>query len=137
VTARPRRVGGFAAVELAVGVALLLVPALLLATTLPEWFERRHAAVVAARDAALVAAEAWPADGRAEAEAAGTFVARAHGLPASDVTVEVIAPAGRGDTATARATVEMPIVSVLGWFRLGGFAWTVQEQRRVDDHRSR
>lgn len=128
---------GFVATELALGVAVLLVSVLLLVTTLPQWFERRHAAVVAAREAANVAAAAWPADGREAAEGAALVVAANYGLRPGDLRVEVVAPVERGDAATARATVEVPVVSVLGWFDLGGFTWTVQEQRRVEEHRSR
>lgn len=137
-----RRVGhagasqGFVAVELAAAIALLLVPTLLLVATLPTWFERRHAAVVAAREAALVAAETWPGDGRARAEDAARLVARDHGIEDSEVHVSVAPPIERGDTAIATVTVEMPVVSALG-LRLGGFAWTVESERRVDDHRSR
>ena len=40
----------------------------LLVASLPQWSERQHAAIVAAREAARVAGQAWPADGEAEAE---------------------------------------------------------------------
>jgi hypothetical protein len=127
---------GFVAVELAAAIALLLVPTLLLVATLPTWFERRHAAVVAAREAALVAAETWPGDGRVTAEDAARLVARDHGIDDSQLHVWVRPPLERGNTAVATVTVEMPVVAALG-LRLGGFAWTVESERRIDDHRSR
>jgi hypothetical protein len=127
---------GFVAVELTAAIALLLVPTLLLVATLPTWFERRHAAVVAAREAALIAAETWPDDGRAAAEDAARLVARDHGIGDAEVHVSVRSPIERGDAGIATVTVEMPVVSALG-VRLGGFAWTVESERWVDDHRSR
>jgi hypothetical protein len=136
---RARRAGashGFVAVELAAAIALLLVPTLLLVATMPTWFERRHGAVVAARESALVAAETWPSDGRTAAVDTARLVARNHGIGDSELAVSVRPPIDRGDTAVVTVTVEMPVVSVLG-LRLGGFAWTVESHRRVDDHRSR
>jgi NADH:ubiquinone oxidoreductase subunit H len=52
---RPRDGRGFVAIEWVAAVALLLLPVVVLVATLPSWAERRHAATVAAREAATAA----------------------------------------------------------------------------------
>ncbi|MEI8001360.1 MAG: hypothetical protein WCI50_08415, partial [Actinomycetes bacterium] len=56
MTRRSRRAaaGGFAAIELAAGVALLLLPVTLLVVALPTWADRQTVARLAARDATRV-----------------------------------------------------------------------------------
>ena len=59
---------GFVAIELVLAIGLLLFPVVLLVASLPQWSERQHAAIVAAREAARVAAQEWPVDGGVDAE---------------------------------------------------------------------
>ena len=59
---------GFVAIELVLAIGLLLFPVVLLVGSLPQWSERQHAAIVAAREAAQVAAQEWPADGGIDAK---------------------------------------------------------------------
>ena len=48
---------GFVATELVLAIGLLLFPIVLLVGSLPQWSERQHAAIVAAREAAQVAGQ--------------------------------------------------------------------------------
>ena len=52
---------GFVAIEWVAAVAMLLLPVVVLVATLPTWAERRHAATVAAREAARDLQQHWPA----------------------------------------------------------------------------
>ena len=57
----PSATSGFIAIEWVAAIAMLLLPAVVLVATLPTWAERRHAATVAAREAARDLQQRWPA----------------------------------------------------------------------------
>ncbi len=131
-----RTSGGFVATEFVAGVALLLVPVLMLVAALPTWVERRHAATVAAREAARAATETFPADaarGRAVAE----VVAANYGIDPDDVTVEVDSADVRGGQVVARVTVALPALAVPFGGGVGQWHLTTTYALRVDDYRSR
>jgi hypothetical protein len=125
------------AIELALAVGLLLLPVVLLVASLPAWVERRHAAGVAAREAATAAAIAYPGDGRDAGRASAIEAVANYGLTADDVTVEFERfDLRRGGTVRARVTIAMPAVVVPGIGTVGGFEWSVTHSRRIDDYRS-
>jgi hypothetical protein len=127
---------GFVAVEWVASIALLLLPVVVLVATLPAWAERRHAATVAAREAASAAvlrAEVDPAAARAGA----LEVARNYGVDARDIEVRVRAGARRGEYVTVDVSIRMPAVDVPGIVRAGGWTYTATQHRRLDDYRSR
>jgi hypothetical protein len=128
---------GFVAVELVLAIGLLLFPVVLLVASLPQWSERQHAAIVAAREAARVAAQAWPADGAAAAERVAREVVATYGIAIGDVTITVSPPPDRGDMMTATVTVRMPALAVPLLARVGAWSWTARESVRIDDYRSR
>jgi hypothetical protein len=128
---------GFVATELVLAIGLLLLPVVMLVGSLPQWSERQHATIVAAREAARVAGQEWPADGRADAEAAARDVMATYGIDGTDVTVRVAAPPDRGEALTATVTVRMPAFAVPLLARAGGWSWTASESVRIDDYRSR
>lgn len=132
-----QRSGGFIAIEFVAGVALLLVPSLLLVAALPVWSEREHAATVAAREAARYAAEHWPASTSDAATAIAQLEALDLGVPISDVTVDLAVDDSRGGQVRARVTVVMPAIVVPGIGRRGAWHWTATATRRIDDYRSR
>lgn len=132
----PRRDHGFVATEFVAGVALLLVPVLMLVAALPTWVERRHAATVAAREAARAATETFPADaarGRAVAE----LVAANYGVDPDDVTVQIDSADVRGGQVVARVTVVMPALAVPFGGGVGEWHLTTTYALRVDDYRAR
>ena len=128
---------GFVAIELVLAIGLLLFPVVLLVASLPQWSERQHAAIVAAREAARVAGQAWPADGDVDAERVAREVVATYGIADGDVTITVSPPPGRGGLVTATVTVRMPALAVPLLASVGAWSWTARESVRIDDYRSR
>ena len=116
--------------------AMLLFPVVLLVASLPQWSERQHAALVAAREAARVAAPEWPADGGVDAERVAREVATTYGIAPGDLVITVSPPPERGGLLTATVTVRMPALAVPFLARAGAWSWTARESVRIDDYRS-
>jgi hypothetical protein len=114
-------------------VAVLLLPVVVLVATLPVWAERKHAGVVAAREAARVVASTWPAVDGERAVAVAREVAADHGAHDVDVMVR---SADRGGTVVIDVVVTMPAIAV-GGMRAGEWRYTAHATRRIDDYRSR
>jgi len=131
-----RKNSGFVAIEFVAAIALLLLPIVVLVATLPVWAERRHAATVAAREAARAWVDAWPRDNVADAAHVAREVAGDHGVAAADVVTKVSGGVTRGDTVRVEVDVAMPAISVLG-MAAGAWHYTAVESRRIDDYRSR
>jgi hypothetical protein len=128
---------GFVAIEWVAAVALLLLPIVVLVATMPGWAERRHAATVAAREAANELAAAWPSGNDAIARLVATDVAADHGVDAADVVVRVPAVGeARGDYVEVDVDIRMPAVGV-GLMAFGSWRYTAKAVRRIDDYRSR
>lgn len=134
---RGRDERGTVAVEWAAAVALLLLPMVVVAATLPQWAERRHAATVAAREAARVLARDWPEGDPAEAVSTAWAVAEVHGIDRDEVVVRApLLPPGRGARLAVSVEVPMPAIAVLG-IRVGAWRYEALEVRRMEDFRSR
>ena len=118
-------------------IGLLLFPVVLLVGSLPQWSERQHAAIVAAREAARVAAQEWPADGGVDAERVAREVATTYGIASDDLVITVSPPPERGGLLTATVTVRMPALAVPLLASVAGWSWTARESVRIDDYRSR
>ena len=132
-----RREGGHVAIEFALAIGVLLLPVVLLVAALPSWVERQHAASVAAREAASVAAGAYPGDGRDAARLAALEAVTNYGVAPTDIDVAFVRyDVRRGGTVSARVTIEMPAVVVPDIGTVGGFAWSATHSRRIDDYRS-
>jgi hypothetical protein len=128
---------GAVAVEWVAGTGLLLLPVVILVATLPVWAERRHAAAVAAREAAAVLVRDWPAADPGAAARVAREVMRDHGIGDADVSVHVQSAGGaRGAAVRVEVVVEMPAVAVLER-RVGSWPHRAVAVRRVDDYRSR
>ncbi|MDZ4826220.1 MAG: hypothetical protein SGJ13_07110 [Actinomycetota bacterium] len=134
---RDERAAGFVVAEWVFAVALLLFPVVLLVGSLPSWVERRHAATVAAREAAATIIRDIP---DADVERA-TFVAKAvaanHGVDPEDVSVDVSGGIDRGDIVTVAVHVQMPAIALPGADALASWTYTATQHRRVDDYFSR
>ena len=129
---------GFVAIEWVAAVTFLLLPAAVLAGSLPTWAERKHAATVAAREAARQLQRDWPDVDLGRAELVATYVAADHGVDATDVTVRIDSTgAGPGDQIRVEVRVRMPAVAVPGLARAGSWSYTARASLRVDDYRSR
>ncbi len=129
---------GFIAIEWVAAVAMLLLPAVVLVATLPTWAERRHAATVAAREAARELQQQWPAGNADEAELVARYVAGDHGIAARDVSVRVVAVGvNPGDQIQVEVRVRMPAIALPGVASVAAWTYTAVESLRVDDYRSR
>jgi hypothetical protein len=129
---------GFVAIEWVAAIAMLLLPAVALVGTLPTWAERKHAATVAAREAARDLEQHWPAGDVAEAELVAKYVAADHGIRPYEVSVRVLdRGVSPGDQIRVEVEVAMPAIMVPGARRVGAWTYTAIASLRVDDYRSR
>ncbi len=124
---------GSAPLELAAGVGLLLIPAVVLVMSFAPWVEHQMAAREIARDVARTAAitAATPAS-----EPIVEQVAHNYGIDPSDIHVTVTGSVGRGGLVTATVTMQMPAIAVPGVGGLGSVRWTVHHTEQVDLYRS-
>ena len=127
---------GFVAIEWVAAIAMLL-PITVLVATMPGWAERRHAATVAAREAARDLVDNWPNATPEAAVLVAIDVAADHGVDATDVAVRVPSVGEvRGDDVVVEVEVTMPAIGVSG-MSVGSWHYTARATRRVDDFRSR
>ena len=130
---------GFVALELAVGIGLLVLPVACLVLTLPTWSERQTTARAIAREVGRTTATAGVCD-RAGAEATTREMAVNLGLDPGDVSVALDCRTGarlaRGGTVTARVTVQVPAVAIPGVGSAGAWSWTAVHTESVDPFRS-
>jgi hypothetical protein len=132
-----RGASGFVAIEWVASIALLLLPIVVLVSTMPAWAERKHAATVAAREAARDLVDNWPNGSPAAAVLVAQDVAADHGGPAADVVVRVPSVGkSRGTDVEVDVEVRMPALGV-GGMSVGAWHYTAHASRRVDDFRSR
>jgi hypothetical protein len=129
--------GGFVAIEWVAAIALLLLPVVVVVASMPGWAERRHAATVAAREAARELVDAWPNGDAAAATLVATEVAADHGIDASDLDIRVPSVGeARGGEVVVEVEVTMPALGVIG-MSVGSWHYTARATRRIDDYRSR
>ncbi|MDP9336063.1 MAG: hypothetical protein M3Q30_22515 [Actinomycetota bacterium] len=134
---RRRSECGFVAIEWVAAIAMLLLPIVVLVATMPGWAERRHAATVAAREAARDLVDNWPNATSESAVLVAIDVAADHGVDATDVDVRVPSVGEmRGDEVVVEVEVTMPAIGVSG-MSVGSWHYTARATRRVDDFRSR
>ena len=135
---RPGSERGFIAIEWVAAIAMLLLPAVVLVVTLPAWAERRHAATVAAREAARELQQQWPNADADQADVVARYVAGDHGIAGRDVAVRVIsAGVEPGDQIQVEVRVRMPAIAVPGLAAVGAWTYSTVASLRVDDYRSR
>jgi hypothetical protein len=134
---RRRSACGFVAIEWVAAIAMLLLPIVVLVATMPGWAERRHAATVAAREAARDLVDNWPNGSRESAVLVAIDVAADHGVDATDLDVRVPSVGeARGNEVVVEVEVTMPAIGVSG-MSVGSWHYTARATRRVDDFRSR
>lgn len=135
-----RREGGFAAIELSAGIAVLVLPVAMLVLALPQWSARQGLARTAARDAArVVGLRGWCDLG--SAEQAVRRVAVDAGLAADGLRVTLDCAAGspmpRDGSVTARVTVDMPALAIPAVGAAPGWSWTARHREPIDPYGSR
>lgn len=143
---------GHVAVELAVGLGLLVLPMAMVALSLPVWVQRHAIATAAAQEAARsvvvadtvehgrdaarrIVAESAVNNGMDPADMQVCFVAHAHDLPAPGTCGAVSLE--RGGAVTAHVSVRLPALSLPGLdVSLAEVTRTVSHSERVDRYRS-
>lgn len=144
---------GHVAVELAMGLGLLVLPVALLALSLPTWVQRHAIATAAAQEAARsVVVSGSAEEGRVAALRIVAEAARNNGIAPTDLAVcfvshdaRVAAPDGcgeialeRGAAVTAHVRVDLPALSLPGsGASLGAMVRTVSHTEQVDRYRER
>ena len=130
-----RSEAGFVATELVVGVALLVLPVVLLVLTFPRWSERQTTARVIAREVARRSALDGVCD-RGAARDLTVTMARNLGVAPRDVHLDLACADGSGlapgSDVEARVTVAMPAVQVPGVGAVGAWSWTASHREPVD-----
>lgn len=132
-----RRDRGAVTIELALTLALFLIPIALLVITLPTWPERQTVARAAATEAAraVVLAGSWD-EGAVTATAIVRQAAVNQGIDADEISLALDGSLDRGATVTAAVTINMPALVVPGLTSVGSWSWTARHAERVDDYRS-
>ncbi len=145
---------GFVALEFVLATAVLVVPMVILALSLPTWVERISMARVAAQEAArAVVLASDVAQGGQRGAALVTQTARNHNVAPEDVSVcysvhdfvraapqrcTGLAAVARGGGVTAAVTIRLPIIRLP--FLLQGLSvlppYTARHTERVDLYRS-
>lgn len=137
---------GFASAEWLAGIALVVLPAVIVALSVADWAERTLTAHTIADEVARAAVLA-PHDAVVEAESArvARLIARNRGFDLAPscsasgnrcVTVDVRGRLVRGATITVEVVMPIPGVQLPLAGTVGGFHATVTASERVDDHRS-
>ncbi|WP_341253813.1 hypothetical protein [Euzebya pacifica] len=133
---------GFVTAEWMVGMALLVVPTLLVVAVLPSWASRHEAAAVAAREGARAAATAVDvATARTAAEQAVVAVLDGRGIPPDEASVTVHLPPGtslpRDGEVRVRVVLPTSPVTLPGGGTVEGPSVTGDHIRVLDPHRGR
>ena len=129
---------GFAPAELVLWTGLILLPTLILVTSLPVWWERHSLARLAAQEAArsVALADDWDT-GAARAHQMVDQLAANHQVPTQDLTLTSLAGSlDRGADVTATVTVAVPAMAVPFITRLPAFTLTTSHTELVDSYRS-
>jgi hypothetical protein len=130
-----RAESGFVATEFAFGVAVLVLPVVLLVLTFPRWSERQVTARVIGREVARRAVRDGVCD-RDAARALASTMARNLGVPADDVSVELGCADGSGlapgTDVEASVTIAMPAVQLPALGAVGAWSWTTRHREPVD-----
>lgn len=139
----PHADAGFVATEWAVGIAVLVLPVLLLVAALPAWTARHEAAAAAAREAARVVVQAGDVSHAVEAgTAAALAVLAGRGIDGAAVVV-VLPPRAADGTLPREGIVEATVTIPGSPLDLPGFgavdtpAISGSHARSLDPYRSR
>ncbi len=126
---------GFTAIELTLGLAVLLIPTALLVLTLPTWIEIESGARAAARSAARAAVlsdDLGHIQAHAEAVASNQLGFRRGALDRLELGGSLVP----GGAVEARVTVTYPALDIPLVGAVGSFRHTTTHREPVDLHRS-
>lgn len=141
---------GFIVPEWLIGIALIIMPVIVIVASIAPWYQRANMATLIAQEAArtMVLADNWES-GEIEARAVALEIAANHGFPggawcASPASGCVSIVFGgttpgvlqRGTEISIQVEVPIPGVVVPGIGDVAEFQWTQTHTERVDDYRS-
>jgi hypothetical protein len=130
---------GVVALELALGVAVLLLPVAAIVLVIPTWSERQTSARAIAREVARTVARDGVCRPDVASGVADTMSANL-GLPVSGVTVVLECTPGTmlepGTDLGVTVTVDMPAVELPVLGPLGGWNWSARHRQPVDRYGS-
>jgi hypothetical protein len=128
--------GSSTPLTLMLGVALIVVPVMVLVLMVPTWEQRAVDAQDAARDAAraLVVADNWD-DGVAAADAVVSEVIESDGLTTADVSVQYSGSLNPGAVVSAAVTVTVPVGNLPGLGFVGPLHYIATSTEHVDSYR--
>lgn len=134
---RWRSEDGFSALELALGVGLLLIPVTMLVVALPIWMERQSAARLASQEAARVVATAGDqASGMAAGRSLAARIGANHAIPEGDLDIAISGSLVRGGQIAVTVTVVMPALPLPWLDEHTSFQWSTTHTESVDLYRS-
>jgi len=135
-----REEGGaaYAAIEMVLVLAVIVLPLLAGIAQLPRWVDARSTADLAAQEAAraMALADSWD-EGRLAAERIVVTIADNRGLDVGDIeSVSIIGDLNRGGAVTVTVTLQVPPVVLPGVGPVGGtISLSRSATERVDDFR--
>ena len=137
VVPRLRRQEGYVALELALGLGVLVLPLTVMVLTFPTWVERQSLARSASQEAArtVVLADSWD-QGVSEATALVRQMAANDGLPSAEVSVAFSGALARGSSVTASVSVTVPGASLPLIGFVGAWSVSASDTEQVDLYRS-
>ena len=137
VVPRLRRQEGYVALELALGIGVLVLPLTVMVLTFPTWVERQSLARSASQEAArtVVLADSWD-QGVSEATGLVRQMAANDGLPSAEVSVAFSGALARGSSVTASVSVTVPGASLPLIGSVGAWSVSASDTEQVDLYRS-
>lgn len=145
-----RAEAGFVIPEWLMGIAVILMPLIVIVTSIAPWYQRSNMATLMAQEAArtMVLADDWES-GEALATAIAREIAANHGFGAGawcgspapgclSIVFDGTTPGVLTRATEITVSVEAPIPGVVlpGAGSVGEFQWTQAHTERVDDYRS-
>jgi len=128
---------GTAALELTLGLCVLVLPLVMLVSALPTWLERDSVTRAIAREAARSYVVA--SDPAAGVRAAGTIadrIATNHGLTPQSFSLNLDGELDWGSHVTVTVRTVVPLLWLPGIGHVGGFTISAHHREVVDPYRS-
>lgn len=141
---------GFVIPEWLLGIAVIIMPVIVIVSSIAPWYQRANLATLIAQEAArtMVLADDWDT-GEADARNVAREIAANHGLGAGawcggpgpgclSIVFDGTTPGvlQRGTEISISVEVPIPGVVVPGIGEVAEFQWTQTHSERVDDYRS-
>ncbi len=137
---RRRDSDGFVAVEFVTGIAFLLVPTVMLVSSIANWYETRTTASALARTVAQSVADLPPscevtASQVSNIEGLGRVLASERGVSSESIDIGV-SQGGRGESLKVRVTIMTPVTHIPLLGDIGSFPVEMTQSAPIDQYRN-